>query len=151
MRWYHTSIEILLGRPAFSIDSLLQRKVVHNSDQGIERNVKERDEINLRDSFPISSTIHSRSSSQPTPLVASSMSPRTNNPLDSLTFENILRSAAFQQNRSRGKNLILPVSLRDFSEITWEMYIQDIYKSWFYRYNWYNNSVTRGPTTSLCW
>ena len=65
--------------------------------------MKDRDEVNLRDSFPISSTIHLRSSSQPTPLVASSMSPKTNNPLDSLTFENILRSAAFQQNRSRGK------------------------------------------------
>ena len=129
MRCSHAGIDIVLGRPAFSIDSLLQRKVVHNSDQGIERNVKERDEVNLRDSFPISSTIHSRSSSQPTPLVASCMSPRTNNPLDSLTFDNILRSAAFQQNISRGKNLIKPVSFGVKIFQIWEIYIEDIYKS----------------------
>ena len=49
-----------------------------------------------------SSTMVSRGSSHPTIEAAMSTPPSSNNPLESLTFENILKSAAIQQHKNKG-------------------------------------------------
>lgn len=48
----------------------------------------------------------SRGSSHPTIEGAISIPPSSNNPLESLTFENILKSAAIQQHKNKGMNKI---------------------------------------------
>ena len=95
----------ILGRPAFSIDSLLQRKVVHNH-QVFDKNQNE-DKIETSiESKLRSSTMVSRGSSHSTIEGAISIPPSSNNPLESLTFENILKSAAIQQHKNKGRNKI---------------------------------------------
>ena len=104
----------LTGRPTFSIDSLLQRKVVHN-DQIDTTNcnlsngesTKERytkTDVNMM-SLASPMIAASNSVQMPPislPLMPTSMLPASSNPLESLTFENILRSAAIQHQKRRG-------------------------------------------------
>ena len=94
----------LLGRPAFSIDSLLQRKVVVHGKQLNKTNQNEDTKSTEKETICIPSTIDRKPHLlSPVPACTSSAPV---NPLESLTFENILKSAAIQQQRGRGKHIM---------------------------------------------
>ena len=92
----------VLARPAFSIDSLLQRKVVNNHH--ISDKIQYDAQVETCIGNPMeSSAMASKCSSRQTtegdvPITSPSI-----NPLESLTFENILKSAAIQQQKNKGK------------------------------------------------
>ena len=89
-----------LGRPAFSIDSLLQRKVVSNHHYSDSSQNESKVEM---ENQMISSALVTKCSSRMTGEGALSLPSASNNPLESLTFENILKSAAMHQQKSKGK------------------------------------------------
>ena len=90
----------VLARPAFSIDSLLQRKVVSNHHISDKIQYDAQDETCIRN--PMESSTMKCSSRQTTEGDVPIPSPSIN-PLESLTFENILKSAAIQQQKNKGK------------------------------------------------
>ena len=89
----------VLARPAFSIDSLLQRKVVSNHHISDKIQYDAQDETCIRNPMESSAMVSKCSSRQTT---EGDPSPSIN-PLESLTFENILKSAAIQQQKNKGK------------------------------------------------
>ena len=93
---------MISARPAFSIDSLLQRKVVSNHHIIDKIQYDAQDETCIRNPMESSAMVSKCSSRQTTEGDVSIPSPSIN-PLESLTFENILKSAAIQQQKNKGK------------------------------------------------
>ena len=93
---------MILARPAFSIDSLLQRKVVSNHHISDKIQYDAQDETCIRNPMESSAMVSKCSFRQTTDGDVPISSPNIN-PLESLTFENILKSAAIQQQKNKGK------------------------------------------------
>ena len=93
---------MFLARPAFSIDSLLQRKVVNNHH--ISDKIQYDAQVETCIGNPMeSSAMASKCSSRQTTEGDVAITSPSINPLESLTFENILKSAAIQQQKNKGK------------------------------------------------
>ena len=93
---------MFLARPAFSIDSLLQRKVVNNHHISDKIQDDAQVEACITNPMESSATVSKSSFHQTTDGDVPISSPNIN-PLESLTFENILKSAAIQQQKNKGK------------------------------------------------